>query len=79
MNELAANKIELANGMLADIKHLEITLLNKKLEYSKYCFENGVLDLTHLKADDVINIACDTFNLTRKQPNQATSRMDFYL
>jgi hypothetical protein len=50
MNELAPNKIELANGMLADIKHLEITLLNKKLEYSKYCFENGVLDLTHLKA-----------------------------
>ena len=67
MNELAPNKIELANGMLEDIKHLEITLLNKKLEYSKYCFENGVLDLTHLKADDVINIACDTFNLTRKQ------------
>lgn len=60
-------KIELGKEMLEEIKHLEITLLNKKLEYSKYCFENGVLDLTHLKADDVINIACETFNLTRKQ------------
>jgi hypothetical protein len=58
---------DIAKGMLVDIQTLEKRLLEKKLEYSKFCIEHGVLDISHVKYDDIINIACETFDIKRKQ------------
>lgn len=60
-------KKDIARQVMEEIEKLESQLLKMKLEYSQFCIANGIMDLSHLKPDDVIELACKTFDMKRDQ------------